>query len=310
VKKQSNNNNTPHSIANSSPLYHHHKTMPPLTTGGTRTRGGGGGTRGVGHTISASSHHGHAARGNNTNGGLSLTNCSLPSSSSLRQRWGILFAMLFCMSSFSLLPILYLETSRLDAMDPQSGAVDINKLPVSVERLLHKTHAILEHTKKHGSVPGDLTSLRNQQIQQQQQPASMQQPPPKSDATTKDESNTKNDYKKDPKLPLSSQGERHIPKSLSELSPLLSDNGWRESHPLGRGIAGRSLEETPALQGAQRAHIDCDVNVDSLAYWNDPTGSFDTDFQSPFLAVPPGSDNSKEKFITFTPDSGGWNNIR
>jgi hypothetical protein len=42
------------------------------------------------------------------------------------------------------------------------------------------------------------------------------------------------------------------------------------------------MSETPALEGAHRAHIECEVNVDSLAYWNDPTGEKDRNFVSPF----------------------------
>jgi hypothetical protein len=64
------------------------------------------------------------------------------------------------------------------------------------------------------------------------------------------------------------------------------------------------MAETPALEGASRAHIDCDINVDSLAYWNDPQGKRDEDFESPFKS------QGKEKYITFTTDRGGWNNVR
>lgn len=42
------------------------------------------------------------------------------------------------------------------------------------------------------------------------------------------------------------------------------------------------MGETQALEGAKRATIECDVNVDSLAYWNDPQGERDRDFVSPF----------------------------
>ena len=45
---------------------------------------------------------------------------------------------------------------------------------------------------------------------------------------------------------------------------------------------GRPANETPALDGASRAHIECDINVDSLAYWNDPQGTRDLSFKSPF----------------------------
>lgn len=59
---------------------------------------------------------------------------------------------------------------------------------------------------------------------------------------------------------------------------------WFQKKEVNRGVAGRPIVETPALVGASRAHIECDVNVDSLAYWNDPQGKRDEDFVSPFKA--------------------------
>ena len=68
--------------------------------------------------------------------------------------------------------------------------------------------------------------------------------------------------------------------SLSELRP---DEGFRGKSII-RGVAGRATSETPALVGAKRGHIDCDINVDSLAYWNDPQGERDINFISPFAS--------------------------
>ena len=62
---------------------------------------------------------------------------------------------------------------------------------------------------------------------------------------------------------------------------LESDVGFQDK-PLSRGVAGRPLGETPSLIGAKRGHIQCDVNVDSLAYWNSPQGARDAEFRSPF----------------------------
>lgn len=72
---------------------------------------------------------------------------------------------------------------------------------------------------------------------------------------------------------------RQLPKIA--LSDLKQDTGFAEK-PVARGLAGRPANETPALDGASRAHIECDVNVDSLAYWNDPQGTRDVNFKSPF----------------------------
>lgn len=89
-----------------------------------------------------------------------------------------------------------------------------------------------------------------------------------------------------------------------ELEELEKDEEFIKK-PLSRGLAGRPEADTPALVGASRGTIDCDINVDSLAYWNDPQGTRDENFISPF--TPKGND---EKYITFTMDRGGWNNVR
>ncbi|KAL3920089.1 MAG: hypothetical protein SGILL_003436 [Bacillariaceae sp.] len=94
------------------------------------------------------------------------------------------------------------------------------------------------------------------------------------------------------------------PPPQIELEELDTDEDFAKKD-LSRGLAGRPNEDTPALKGASRGTIQCDRNVDSLAYWNDPQGDSDESFVSPF--VPKGDD---EKYITFTIDRGGWNNVR
>jgi hypothetical protein len=88
-----------------------------------------------------------------------------------------------------------------------------------------------------------------------------------------------------------------------KLTDLQTDIGF-EDKTTARGVAGRPVSETPALEGARRAHVKCDVGVDSLAYWNDPTGTRDQEFVSPFKV------QGEEMFLTFTIDRGGWNNVR
>ena len=94
-------------------------------------------------------------------------------------------------------------------------------------------------------------------------------------------------------------------KPQYKVSDLPQDPADWTSKPVARGVAGRPLDETPSVVGAKRAHIDCEINVDSLAYWNSPQGEEDIKFTSPFS-----TEQDKEGFITFSPDSGGWNNIR
>ena len=50
---------------------------------------------------------------------------------------------------------------------------------------------------------------------------------------------------------------------------------------LGRGLSGLPMSESPALVGAERGHIECEVDVDRLAYWNHPQGQADKEFKSP-----------------------------
>jgi hypothetical protein len=80
---------------------------------------------------------------------------------------------------------------------------------------------------------------------------------------------------------------------------------------LARGVAGLPMSQTPALVGARPGHIECDVDVDDMAYWNDPQGTRDQNFVSPFKTHPESKvDLTKKRYLTFEPDPGGWNNIR
>lgn len=99
------------------------------------------------------------------------------------------------------------------------------------------------------------------------------------------------------------------PTSISPIGPFQNITLLRNPKPrpkrLARGMFGLPMSKTPALEGGSRGTITCDVNVDSLAYWNDPQGTFDSSFTSPFLA----SGKSKQ-YITFWQDAGRFNNIR
>ena len=94
---------------------------------------------------------------------------------------------------------------------------------------------------------------------------------------------------------------RNIPTLF--FSDLNQDTGWT-ARKMARGVSGRPLNATPALIGGSRGHIECDVNVDSLAYWNNPQGKRDVSFKSPFGI------KGETKYLSFSPDRGGWNNVR
>jgi len=105
-----------------------------------------------------------------------------------------------------------------------------------------------------------------------------------------------------PQKPTSS-----IPQKPASNQGSVSVAGASGDGSLARGVSGLPMDQTPALVGASRGHIECDVNVDELVYWNEPQGERDNNFKSPF-AKP--SSSGQRKYITFEPDRGGWNNIR
>lgn len=81
----------------------------------------------------------------------------------------------------------------------------------------------------------------------------------------------------------------------------MSPYGDEPRSPLARGVSGLPLSQTPALVGGKRGHIECDEDVDFLAYWNDPQGTRDREFVSPFAAD---KTEGEPKYLTFQPDSG------
>ena len=98
--------------------------------------------------------------------------------------------------------------------------------------------------------------------------------------------------KREPEIsqPMENDGDKHI-----------SPNADEPRSPLARGVSGLPLSQTPALVGGKRGHIECDVDVDFLAYWNDPQGTRDREFKSPFAAE---MGDGRPKYLTFQPDSG------
>jgi len=153
--------------------------------------------------------------------------------------------------------------------------------------------------KHHVALP-DVYAVHDGQIQQPAAGAIVQKESSADDATVLTTANKKEGEEEDKnnarpnKFPLAGEMQHH-PKRK------------RMSDQISRGEIGLPMTQTPALVGAQPGHIQCDgVDADSLAYWNDPRGEFDVKFETPFK----NSQAKKPQYITFEPDSGGWNNIR
>lgn len=80
----------------------------------------------------------------------------------------------------------------------------------------------------------------------------------------------------------------------------------KNTKPVARGVSGLPLDQTKPVVGARRADITCDHDASNLAYWNEPQGTRDYLFVTPYQDKTPG----KPKYLAFSMDSGGFNNIR
>jgi hypothetical protein len=203
--------------------------------------------------------------------------------------------MVACLGSISLLPILILETMHHHS----NNSPFFKGAPVSVDRLVN----MAKHLQQGHLLPvnSDKSLLRQKQTEDQQRISFKEVAVvEKHGAEKRNDQPKAHDNKSNTIHASKDKIEKRIPTSLTELQ---QDINWSTSQPLSRGVAGRPISQTPALQGAKRASIACDINVDSLAYWNDPQGDRDQQFTSPFKAP-------EERYITFSPDRGGWNNVR
>jgi hypothetical protein len=92
-----------------------------------------------------------------------------------------------------------------------------------------------------------------------------------------------------------------LPSDVHDISKLVN------TKPVARGVSGLPLDQTKAVVGAKRAQITCDRDVSNLAYWNEPQGDRDYFFVTPYQDKTPGL---KPKYLAFSLDGGGFNNIR
>jgi hypothetical protein len=205
-------------------------------------------------------------------------------------------ATVFCLGSFSLFPILVMEsvTVRKHGAGKGGGAGGgLGQKHVSPGHLV-ADHAIQRVREQHAQKQRANAVMAKVKKEQEAMPHENQIEVPRGHASV------------DQRI-VAAEGvggngaagttKRKVPTyALQDLAP---DVGFRDKK-VARGVAGRPERDTPALDGARRAHIECEINVDSLAYWNDPQGKRDDDFVSPFR-VP----DADRKYITFNPDHGG-----
>jgi GDP-fucose protein O-fucosyltransferase len=134
------------------------------------------------------------------------------------------------------------------------------------------------------------------------------------------DASTKATTKNEEDVPQLGHGGKETPDPLTNHHDNESGNDNTNAHPnhyspppinkniLARGVSGLPLSKTPALIGAKWGHVECDVDVDDFVYWNDPQGTRDQQFVSPFAEHSQSSGTTR--YLTFEPDPGGWNNIR
>ena len=224
-----------------------------------------------------------------------------------------------CFLCFSIVPIWILESMKDPEHHPRA-VHGVHQLMNIAQQIRSKVSSTTEEQAKniirHNVLPQDTghhgvidNSQRNQDVAQAQNepvPDHDGASIPKAEESARDgekrSSKKKKKKKEKPRGPPSLVEQQAKPQfQLSDLQGDENDDWIHKS--VDRGVAGRP--SAPAMEGAQRAHIaNCEINVDSLAYWNDPVGTRDLHYQSPFT-----SKSEQEQFITFSPDSGGWNNV-
>eukprot|EP00977_Amphora_coffeiformis_P021218 scaffold9062_cov154-Amphora_coffeaeformis.AAC.4 len=203
----------------------------------------------------------------------------------LPKNWLVLWgAGLFCLATVSLIPIILLESSTL-----QTASKGTSSASTTTAHGVHKLMDVANSIR----AKADMFPKNGSPLLQG-----------KTDVTVKTNQEHDNSQKAVSK-PLSLTEKQAKPRyRIQDLTP--DQTNW-QAKPVSRGVAGRPMGKTPALEGAQRGHIECDLPVDGLAYWNNPVGKRDSDYKTPFK---PNLEPGQVQYITFTPDRGGWNNVR
>jgi hypothetical protein len=237
-------------------------------------------------------------------------------------KWTTTKGILVCIGALvlattTILPIVLLEQSTSDPGNFKAPVSLHNLISKSVAleqeyqtkglSLLRKAQGAFHMHHPEGPMHGGAASGSSGKVDTAPQDPLPKRGPAKVESRTKKSSShdppPKIDTKKAPSLDPKPSQQKEQPAKIQQ-----QQQGGGVSS-LARGVSGLPMSQTPALIGAKRGHIDCDVNIDDVVYWNDPQGTRDENFESPF-ATPSSSDSGREYFLTFEPDPGGWNNIR
>lgn len=205
----------------------------------------------------------------------------------------------------TVIPILLLESSMSSSSSSSSSGSE--QMPVSLHGLVQKSIEVEEDYKNRGlNFFKDATDKFRDALHVEipvdpiNHPVKTTKPQKTTEPKEKSDSKQKKIHPND-----SFNGSKKLQSPSQKNNPsLLSTTAKKtKKQQLPRGVSGLPMSRTPALLGARPGHIDCDEDVDDIAYWNDPQGDRDRNFVSPF-ATP------SEHYLTFEPDMGGWNNIR
>mmetsp|Transcript_38921 Transcript_38921/g.44490 ORF Transcript_38921/g.44490 Transcript_38921/m.44490 type:complete len:1187 (+) Transcript_38921:96-3656(+) len=233
----------------------------------------------------------------------------------------LIFIGLFVLSMTTILPMILLETSTSNnGHAPSSLQNVLTKSEEELRNLIGKQrnndNDVKKADKRTEKIPKEKASLPLLVPKENQKKTSRNDPLNNKTATAKTKS--KNQKQKASNDPLKNETATAKTRSRNKNKSNKNEENKQQHKILARGVSGLPMSQTPALEGAEWGHVECDVNVDDMAYWNDPQGTRDQNFLSPFSMQdideqqhqPNGSKNRQRRYLTFEPDPGGWNNIR
>merc|ERR1712238_248547 len=167
----------------------------------------------------------------------------------------LIFIGLFALSMTTILPMILLETSTSNnGHAPSSLQNVLTKSEEELRNLIGKQrnndNDVKKADKRTGKIPKEKASLPLLVSKENQKQTSRNYPLRNKTATAKTKSKNKNINNK-------------------------NEENKQQHKILARGVSGLPMSQTPALEGAEWGHVECDVNVDDMVYWNDPQGTRD-----------------------------------